>query len=104
MLMFHAFIMRYKTLLPKLHSIILKSKHNKSPALTASPMSFLKFFWPEISIVLLKLMNSYRNTGCIDEHQNIFYLFLNHFYFPPPTCQHHLGNNRKIKSIGVIDK
>ena len=54
-----------------MHSIVFKSKSNKSPGPDGFSNEFFKVFWPEIGTVLLKLMNSYWETGCIDKHQNM---------------------------------
>ena len=57
--------------IPELQTIILKSKNNKSPGLDGFSNQFFKDFWPDFNIILLKLMNSYREKGCIDENQNM---------------------------------
>ena len=57
--------------LPELHSVILKSKNNKSPGPDGFSNEFFKTFWPDISTLLLKLLNAYREKGTIDEHQNL---------------------------------
>ena len=58
-------------LLPELPSVILKSKNNKSCGPDGFSYEFFFTFWPEISNLLLNLLNSYRDKGSIDEKQNL---------------------------------
>ena len=52
----------------ELHDVVLKSKNNKTPGPDGFSNEFLKIFWPDIGLLLLKLMKSYREKGIIDEN------------------------------------
>ena len=55
--------------LDKLGYIVKKSKNNKSPGPDGFTNEFYKIFWPNLKIILLKLLNSYRKKKLINPSQ-----------------------------------
>ena len=55
--------------LDELHTIIEKSENNKSPGPDGYSNEFFKIFWPSIKIILLQLLNSYREKNKINPAQ-----------------------------------
>ena len=52
-----------------LKHIVYKSKNNKSPGPDGYSNEFYKIFWNQIKILLLQLMNFYRNRGELNKRQ-----------------------------------
>ena len=52
-----------------LKHVVYKSKNNKSPGPDGFSNEFYKFFWPQIQILLLQLMNYYRDKGELNKQQ-----------------------------------
>ena len=55
--------------LEELNNIIKKSKNNKSPGPDGFSNEFYKCFWPTLKILLLKLLNSYRDINTLNPTQ-----------------------------------
>ena len=55
--------------LDELSNIVKKSKNNKSPGPDGYSNEFYKVFWPTIKILLMKLLNSYRNKNIVNPAQ-----------------------------------
>ena len=55
--------------LEDLKHTVFKSKNNKSPGPDGFSNEFYKVFWPQINILLLKLMNFYRLNGILNAAQ-----------------------------------
>ena len=55
--------------LEELSNIVKKSKNNKSPGPDGYSNEFYKVFWPTIKILLMKLLNSYRNKNIVNPAQ-----------------------------------
>ena len=55
--------------LTDLKGIVFKSKNNKSPGPDGYSNNFYKNFWEQIKILLLKLMNFYREKGYLNKSQ-----------------------------------
>ena len=52
-----------------LRYIVFKSKNNKSPGPDGYSNEFYKTFWEQIKILLLRLMNFYRDNGHLNKSQ-----------------------------------
>ena len=53
----------------ELGNIVKQSKNNKSPGPDGFSNEFYKIFWPNIKHLLLKLLNQYKENGCINSSQ-----------------------------------
>ena len=55
--------------LEELNKIVTKSKNNKSPGPDGYSNEFYKTVWPTLKILLLKLLNSFRNKNILNPSQ-----------------------------------
>ena len=62
-------IMEKEITLEELQNIIIKSKNNKSPGPDGFTNEYYKILWPTIKIILLKLLNAYRNKNLLNPSQ-----------------------------------